>query len=207
MSGSNTQRAVLASNNPGKLREMTDILADLGIELLPQSCFNFPEVAETGTTFVENAIIKARAAAAASGLPAIADDSGIEVDVLKGAPGIYSARYAGVGASDQANLDLLVQNVKAAGVNHPTARYQCVIVYMRHAEDPTPVIAAASWEGYIVTTPRGNNGFGYDPIFYVPSHDCTSAELSPDVKNSISHRGQALNRLAQALQGLQPAKY
>lgn len=189
---SKVKQAVLASSNQGKLREMGEILAGVGIELLPQSRFNVPSVDETGLTYVENALLKARMAAAVSGLPAIADDSGIEVDVLNGAPGLYSARYAGASATDQQNLDLLLQNVRSAGVHQPRARYQCVIVYLRHAKDPSPLIASASWEGNIVDEPRGTNGFGYDPIFLVPDYGCTSAELPADVKNRISHRGQAL---------------
>lgn len=193
------QQVVLASSNKGKLREIGEILAGIGIELLPQSRFNVPLVDETGLTYVENAILKARMAAAVSGLPAIADDSGIEVDVLNGAPGIYSARYAGVSATDQQNLDLLLHNVRKTDAQQPLARYQCVIVYMRSDKDATPVIAEASWEGSLVMEPRGSNGFGYDPVFLVPEHGCTSAELSAEVKNSISHRGKALQILLQKL--------
>lgn len=193
------KQAVLASSNRGKLREMSEILAGIGIELLPQSRFDVPSVDETGLTYVENALLKARMATAVSGLPAIADDSGIEVDVLEGAPGLYSARYAGASATDQQNLDLLLQNVRKTGVHQPRARYQCVIVYLRHAKDPSPIIASASWEGNIVDEPRGTNGFGYDPVFLVPDYGCTSAELPPDVKNRISHRGQALQVLLDKL--------
>jgi XTP/dITP diphosphohydrolase len=196
------QQVVLASNNQGKLREMGQILAPLGIELLAQSHFNVPVVDESGLTYVENAILKARMAARVSGLPAIADDSGIEVDVLGGAPGIYSARYAGANATDQENLDLLVNNVVATGAAQPTARYQCIIVYMRDAGDATPIIAAGTWDGHIVFESRGTNGFGYDPNFFVPTHGCTSAELPPEVKNLISHRGQALQNLVQALKNM-----
>ncbi len=197
---STVKQAVLASSNKGKLREMGDILAGIGIELLPQSRFNVPSVDETGLTYVENALLKARMAAAVSGLPAIADDSGIEVDVLEGAPGLYSARYAGASATDKQNLDLLLQNIRHTGVHQPKARYQCVIVYLRHAKDPSPLIASASWEGTIVDEPRGTNGFGYDPIFLVSDYGCTSAELPPDVKNRISHRGQALQILLNKLE-------
>jgi len=193
------QQVVLASGNKGKLREIGEILAGIGIELLPQSRFKVPVVDETGLTYVENAILKARMAAAVSGLPAIADDSGIEVDVLNGAPGIYSARYAGESATDQQNLDRLLHNVRKTDAQQPIARYQCVIVYMRSDKDATPVIAEASWEGSLVMEPRGRNGFGYDPIFMVPEHGCTSAELSPAVKNNISHRGKALQILLQKL--------
>jgi len=193
------QQVVLASGNKGKLREIGEILAGIGIELLPQSRFKVPVVDETGLTYVENAILKARMAAAVSGLPAIADDSGVEVDVLNGAPGIYSARYAGESATDQQNLDRLLHNVRKTDAQQPIARYQCVIVYMRSDKDATPVIAEASWEGSLVMEPRGRNGFGYDPIFMVPEHGCTSAELSPAVKNNISHRGKALQILLQKL--------
>ena len=193
---------VLASANPGKLREITRILAGLNVELVPQSAFDVEAVEETGSTFVENAILKARAAAAAAGCPAIADDSGIEVDVLHGEPGVYSARYAGEGATDLENLELLLDRVARTGEERPVARYQCVIVYLRHALDPTPVIAEGTWEGHIVPAPRGENGFGYDPVFYVPSHGCTSAELPPEVKNGISHRGLALKELYRKLSAL-----
>ncbi len=190
---------VLASNNPGKLRELKELLACTDIELLPQSHFDVPEVAETGQTFIENAILKARAAAGIAGLPAIADDSGIEVDVLDGAPGIYSARYAGENASDQENLLYLLENLAAIGADKPVARYQCVIVCLRHARDPTPVIAQGTWEGYIVADLRGHNGFGYDPVFFVPSHQCTAAELPSAEKNRISHRGIALSEMIKKL--------
>ena len=195
-------RVVLASGNPGKLRELAALLAGLGIEVLAQSRFDVPEAAETGMSFLENALIKARNAAAHTGLPAIADDSGIEVDVLGGAPGIYSARYAGTGATDEENLQLLIDKVCAQNVDMPTARFQCVIAYLRNPEDVAPVIARGTWHGHIVTPPRGRNGFGYDPVFFVPDHGCTSAELAPDVKNRISHRGQAMQSLLEQLTGL-----
>ena len=191
-----SKQVVLASNNSGKLTEITHILSGANIELLPQSNFNVTEVEETGKTFVENALIKARHASALSGKAAIADDSGIEVDVLNGAPGIYSARYAGEKATDEDNLKLLIDKVLASGVRNPVARYQCVLVYLRHADDPMPLIAEGTWEGHIVTEPVGENGFGYDPIFYVPDHHCTSAQLDPKEKNKISHRGIALKKLA-----------
>jgi len=194
-------RVVLASNNPGKLKEITSILKDLDITLVTQEEFNIPEVEETGKSFIENALIKARHASAISGLPAISDDSGIEVDILNSEPGIYSARYAGQGATDEANLQLLVDNIIRAGIDKPVARYQCVIVYMRHANDPMPLIADGTWEGYLITEPIGDNGFGYDPIFYVPEYQCTSAQLQPVVKNQISHRGMALKKLAEKLRG------
>ena len=145
---------------------------------------------------------KARHAATLTNLPAIADDSGIEVDILNGTPGIYSARYAGVGASDEENLNLLLENVKQTGVQKAIARFQCVMVYLRHAGDPTPLIAQGTWQGYIAPEPKGENGFGYDPVFFVPDHDCTSAELAPEVKNNISHRGQALQLLLQKISAI-----
>lgn len=190
---------VLASNNPGKVREFNELLTGRDIEVVPQSLYAVPEIEETGLTFVENAILKARNAAAHTGLPAIADDSGIEVDALKGAPGIYSARYAGKGANDQTNLEKLLEDLKDVPEAQRTARFQCLMVYMRHANDPTPIICQGTWEGRILFAPRGSNGFGYDPVFYVPTHDCSSAELPPDVKNALSHRGQALHKLVAAL--------
>lgn len=193
------QRVVLASNNPGKVREIDQMLADVDMHVLPQSEFNVVEVEETGLTFVENAILKARNAAQHSGLPAIADDSGLEVDALNGAPGIYSARYAGTGASDEQNLQKLLQDLNHVPEAERTARFQCLLVYMRHANDPTPLICQGTWEGVITLAPRGESGFGYDPVFYVPEQHCTSAELPPDTKNRLSHRGQALRLLVAAL--------
>lgn len=190
---------VLASNNPGKVREINALLADKQIEIAPQAQFGVSEAEETGLSFVENALLKARHAAQHTGLPAIADDSGIEVDALNGAPGIYSARYAGKGASDQENLEKLLADLNAVPEEQRTARFQCLMVYMRHANDPTPIICQGTWQGRILLTPRGNNGFGYDPIFFVPTHNCTSAELAADVKNALSHRGQALHKLVAAL--------
>ena len=193
------KRIVLASGNAGKVREINALLEDLGIEVLPQSGFDVPEAEETGLTFVENAILKARNAAAHTGLPAIADDSGIEVDALNGAPGIYSARYAGPGASDADNCNRLLAALQNTPGHQRGARFQCLLVYLRHAADPTPLICQGTWEGRILTAPRGDNGFGYDPVFYVPTHDCSAAELPPEEKNAISHRGQALRRLLEGL--------
>lgn len=193
------KKIVLASNNKGKVREINQILSDLDIEVVPQSEFDIPEAEETGLSFVENAIIKARHAAELSGLPAIADDSGIEVDALSGQPGIYSARYAGVGASDEANLQKLLQELKDVPAEKRTARFQCLMVYMQHATDPTPLICQGTWEGIITEAPEGDNGFGYDPVFYVPNHHCTSAQLSAETKNALSHRGQALKLLLERL--------
>ena len=194
------QKVVLASNNKGKVRELGQMLAQLDMEVLPQSQFNAGEVEETGLTFVENAILKARHAAKVSGLPAIADDSGLEVDALNGASGIYSARFAGSVASDQDNLQKLLADIKDVPDEQRTARFQCLLVYMRHAEDPTPLIYQGTWEGIITREPLGDNGFGYDPVFYVPEHQCTSAQLSPEQKNQLSHRGQALHKLLDSLQ-------
>ena len=193
------KQLVLASGNPGKLRELSAILDDLGYELLPQSEFDVPEVAETGTTFVENAIIKARHAAEHSGLPALADDSGIEVDALDGAPGVYSARFAGPAADDDANNALLVEKLQDTAPGERSARYRAVIVLLRHAADPSPLICEGSWEGCIQLKPVGDGGFGYDPYFYLPELGCTSAELSAEEKNRRSHRGAALAELKRRL--------
>lgn len=194
-----TKQIVLASSNAGKVREINRLLGDLGLSARPQSEYGVEDAEETGLTFVENAIIKARNAARHTGLAAIADDSGIEVDALNGAPGIYSARYAGPGASDRANLEKLLHELQGVAATERNARFQCLMVYLRHADDPTPLICQGTWEGSILLEPRGDNGFGYDPVFYVPTHDCSSAELAADVKNSLSHRGQALRQLVAAL--------
>ena len=194
------KRIVLASSNPGKVREINQLLTGLEIEVVPQSQFGVPDVEETGLSFVENALLKARNAAQHTGLPAIADDSGLEVDALNGAPGIYSARYAGVGANDRKNLDKLLVELKDVPPNLRSARFQCLMVYLRHANDPTPLICQGTWNGRILLEPRGVSGFGYDPVFYVPSHDCSAAELAPEIKNSLSHRGQALRNLMAALE-------
>jgi XTP/dITP diphosphohydrolase len=193
------KRLVLASGNPGKLRELARILDDLGYDLHPQSEFDVSEVAETGTTFVENAIIKARHAAAHTGLPALADDSGIEVDALDGAPGVYSARFSGPHADDAANNALLVEKLRQVAPEQRGARYRAVIVLMRHAADPSPIICEGSWEGVIQLEPAGAGGFGYDPYFYLPELGCSSAQLSADEKNRLSHRGQALRELKRRL--------
>jgi XTP/dITP diphosphohydrolase len=189
------KQLVLASGNPGKLRELSAILDDLGYQLTAHSEFKVEEVAETGTTFVENAIIKARHAASQTGLAALADDSGIEVDALNGAPGVYSARFSGPGASDAANNALLVEKLHAVPAAERSARYRAVIVLMRHAADPSPLICEGSWEGVIQLQPSGDGGFGYDPYFFLPELGCTSAELSATEKNRLSHRGKALAEL------------
>jgi XTP/dITP diphosphohydrolase len=194
------EKVVLATGNKKKVEELNALLADLDYAVVPQSEFNVESVPETGTTFVENAIIKARHAARVTGLPAIADDSGIEVDALLGRPGVYSARYAGEDASDEDNLEKLLEDMNGVPAVLRSARYWCVLVYMRHADDPTPIICQASWEGSLATEPTGENGFGYDPIFNVPDLDCTAAELDPATKNSLSHRGKALAQLVKALQ-------
>jgi XTP/dITP diphosphohydrolase len=191
---------VLASSNPGKVREINQLLATLDLHVQPQSEFGVVDAEETGLTFVENAILKARNAAQHTGLPAIADDSGIEVDALNGAPGIYSARFAGENASDQANLEKLLAELDGLPDAQRSARFQCLMVFLQHADDPTPVICQGTWEGRILPAARGDNGFGYDPVFYVPSHDCSSAELPAEIKNTLSHRGQALRKLVAALQ-------
>ena len=203
MSDSDIKRVVLASANKGKLREINQLLEGLHIVAVPQSQLGVTDVEETGLTFVENAIIKARHASQLTGLPAIADDSGIEVDALHGAPGIYSARYSGVGASDAGNLRLMLDNLRDVPEAQRTARFQCLMVYMRHSKDPTPIICQGTWEGRILFEPVGENGFGYDPVFYVPEEACSAAQLASDVKNRLSHRGQALRKLVSALQNLE----
>lgn len=195
---------VFASNNVGKIREVNEVLKDFDLKILPQSDMNISEAKETGTSFVENAILKARNAARQSGLPAIADDSGIVVDALNGMPGIYSARFAGPTATDEQNLTKLIDMIKPFPDERRIAQFICAIVYLRHDSDQRPVIVEGVWEGKLVTDPRGNNGFGYDPIFYVPSHQCTAAELPHGKKNAISHRGQALQKLCQQLSILHP---
>lgn len=192
-------RIVLASNNAGKVREINEVLSDHALTVMPQSEFFITEAEETGASFIENALIKARYAAFHTGLPAIADDSGIEVNALNGQPGIYSGRFAGMVATDQANLHKLTDAITDFAESQRKARYVCVMVYMRHADDPVPLISQGFWEGSLVTEPRGENGFGYDPMFYVPEHQCTAAQLSPDLKNRMSHRGKALRKLVKLI--------
>ena len=194
-------RIVLATGNAGKVRELGAMLADLGVRVLPQSDFGVPEAEETGLSFVENAILKARNAAAHTGLPAIADDSGLEVDALNGAPGIYSARYAGADGNDAANNAKLLAALAELPPEARGARFRSVVVFMRHAEDPSPLIAEGAWEGHILDAPRGSGGFGYDPLFLVAGRDVSAAELPGEEKNRLSHRGQALRRLLAALTG------
>ena len=200
MTFSGNQKIVLASGNQGKIKEIQAILK--GHAIVPQSQFNVEEAEETGSTFVENAIIKARNAASHCNLPSIADDSGLVVDALNGAPGVISARYAGVGATDQENLLKLLKDMEHIPTEQRTARFVCVIVFMRHANDSLPIIAQGTWEGRILTESVGDNGFGYDPVFWVPTHQKASAELSPEIKNSLSHRGQALQQLTDSIQQL-----
>ena len=188
-----TQQIVLASSNIGKIKEIQAILAKHVI--VPQSAFNVTDADETGSTFVENAIIKARHAAFQCKLPAIADDSGLVVDALSGAPGVISARYAGVGASDRDNVQKLLKELADVPEERRSARFICVMVFLEDAEDPFPVIAQGVWEGQILYQPIGANGFGYDPVFWVPEQQCASAELSAAVKNSLSHRSKALRSL------------
>ena len=187
------QQIILASSNIGKIKEIQAILAEHLI--VPQSVFNVTDADETGSTFVENAIIKARHAAFQCKLPAIADDSGLVVDALSGAPGVISARYAGVGASDRDNVQKLLKELEDVPEERRSARFICVMVFLEHAEDPFPVIAQGVWEGQILYQPIGDNGFGYDPVFWVPEQQCASAELSAVVKNSLSHRNKALRSL------------
>jgi XTP/dITP diphosphohydrolase len=193
------QTIILASGNHKKLAELQHILQELNVELLPQTAFNIPEAVEDGLSFVENAIIKARHAARLTGLPAIADDSGLEVDALHGAPGIYSARFAnmsGAGNSDDAaNNALLLAKLKGVPQAQRSARFQCAIALMRFPEDPMPLVCQGTWEGFILQEESGSHGFGYDPLFYVPTHRCASAELPPAIKHQISHRAQALQQL------------
>ena len=195
MTTSTIKKIVLASGNAGKVREINKLFIGSGIEVIPQTELNVPEVPETGTTFVENAIIKARHAAEVTGLPAISDDSGIEVDALDSRPGVYSARYAGKNANDEKNNNLILKELQGVSEAKRTARYQCLIVFMRSHTDPVPIITQGSWEGRILETPQGDGGFGYDPIFYVPTHDCSGGELALDVKNTLSHRAIALNAM------------
>lgn len=194
------QKVVLATGNAGKVRELADLLRDVGLDVIAQTELGVESAEETGLTFIENAILKARHAAQITGLPAIADDSGLAVEVLGGAPGIYSARYAGVDASDLQNLEKLLATLKDVPAEQRKARFHCVLVYLRHAEDPTPLVCHGSWEGEITQSSAGDGGFGYDPIFFVPEEGKTAAELTREEKRAISHRGQALKLLLEAMQ-------
>ncbi|WP_045226667.1 RdgB/HAM1 family non-canonical purine NTP pyrophosphatase [Methyloterricola oryzae] len=186
---------VLASSNPGKLREFQALLAPMGAEIAALSAFTATQADETGATFLENALIKARHAALCSGLPAIADDSGLEVDALAGAPGVRSARFAGPDADDAANNAKLLQALSCVPEAQRLARFRCVLVFLRHADDASPVIAQGVWVGRIALSPGGRGGFGYDPLFFLPELGCTAAELESEIKNRLSHRGQAVRAL------------
>jgi XTP/dITP diphosphohydrolase len=190
---------VLASNNPGKLREIQNLFSDLPYKIIPQQEFFVPEIVETGLTFIENAILKARNAAQYSKLPVIADDSGLEIDILNGEPGIHSARFAGAKATSSANIAKVLEHLKDVPESKRNACFYCIMVYLKHANDPVPIIAEGRMQGRILKQAQGTKGFGYDPIFYVPSHKCSAAELPLEIKNKLSHRAQALQKLLQQL--------
>lgn len=192
-------KVTLASSNKGKLAEFQQLLSGLNFDVVPQSEFQVPDAIENGLSFVENAIIKARHASKLTGLPAIADDSGLEVDILNGAPGIYSSRFSGENATDEKNNQRLLSLLQEAEENERTGRFQCLLVYMRHPEDPTPIICQGTWEGLITLSPEGESGFGYDPLFYIPEFGCTSAQLEKTQKNKVSHRGKAMAQLLEKL--------
>lgn len=193
------RKVVLASGNVGKLQEFQHLLANQAIDVVAQSAFDIPEAEETGLSFIENAIIKARHAARLTGLPAIADDSGLAVDFLNGAPGIYSSRFAGPKAKDSDNNAKLLELLKGVADGQRTARFHCLLVYMRHGDDPTPLICEGRWEGTIGKKPKGSHGFGYDPLFFVREQNCTAAELPREVKNTLSHRARAMRQLLEKL--------
>ena len=195
------EKIVLASGNLNKVREINALLSNTSYEIIPQSEFNVIEADETGTTFLENALIKARNAAQHTKYPVIADDSGIEVDALDGRPGVFSSRYAGPNASDKDNLNKLIKNIKRLDPKDCHARFICSMVFLENMNEKDPIVVEGVWEGYVVVNPCGKNGFGYDPIFYIPSLGCTSAELSDGKKNELSHRGQALRLLIQRITG------
>ena len=194
-----TRQLVLASDNQGKLQELITLLSDSGFSVVGQGALGVTPAEETGETFVENAILKARNAARQTGHPAIADDSGIEVDALKGAPGVYSARFAGDNATDSDNVAKLVSQLTEVQSEDRKARFLCLMVYLRRADDPAPLICEGTWSGKVTLTPSGENGFGYDPVFWVPDEGCTAAELNPARKNILSHRAQALKKLVTEL--------
>lgn len=193
------KKIVLASTNSGKLKELTAALHELPVEVVPQTVFNICEIEETGSTFVENAIIKARHAAHFSGLPALADDSGLCVDGLLGEPGVYSARYAGPNAKNEDRINKLLDELQQRSPANRKAHFYCTLVLLRHANDPAPIICQGVWHGEILHEKKGEHGFGYDPIFYVPEYQCSAAELPLFIKNQISHRGQAVNELISIL--------
>ncbi len=193
----NKQKVILASGNKGKLVELQNALDSFDVELIPQTQFEVESAEETGLTFVENAILKARHASKITGLPALSDDSGLEVDALLGAPGIYSARFAGTDCSDEQNNLKLLSELKDVAKENRSARFHCILVYVRHWQDPTPIICQGSWEGQIKTELEGEGGFGYDPLFFVPELNLSAAQLTKDQKSKISHRGQAIKQLNQ----------
>ncbi len=196
----NQKNIVLATNNAGKLHEFKILFKSLKtLSIIAQTDFQVSSVEETGSTFVENAILKARHACLHTKLPAIADDSGLVVDALQGKPGVFSARYAGEKASDAENIKKLLLSLKSVPIENRAARFCCVLVYLSHADDPLPLIAKGSWEGTILSSPTGKDGFGYDPIFYVPTHHLSAAQLPIEIKNQLSHRGQAMRKLVQLL--------
>jgi XTP/dITP diphosphohydrolase len=190
---------VLATNNPGKVRELAGLFQHIGVTLVPQSNFQVPAVAEDATTFVENALIKARQAARFTNMAVIADDSGLQVDALDHAPGVRSSRFAGDQATDRDNIEKLLREMDGVPVLRRSGRFYCALVYLSSANDPTPIICTGTWHGYILQNPQGTGGFGYDPVFWVPSHSCSAAQLDADEKRRISHRGQAVYRLLSAL--------
>ena len=190
-----SQQIVLASGNQGKIAKIQAMLQHHDIEVISQSFFDVPDIEETGTTFIENAIIKARHAAKITGLPAIADDSGLEVDAINGQPGVYSARYAGLPSNDILNTKKLLNALDGIPEKKRSARFHCLMIFMAHATDPSPLIGQGTWEGRIAFQEAGDNGFGYDPVFYSPEHQCVSAELTATIKNRVSHRAHALNQL------------
>jgi XTP/dITP diphosphohydrolase len=192
-------KVVLASSNPGKIRELQIMLSPFNLELVPQNLLHVTDIPETGKTFVENALLKARHACDQTGLPAIADDSGISVDALNGMPGIYSARFAGDHVAPERHINKILEELVNVPTADRTATFNCVLVFMTHAADPTPLICYGQWEGFILQKPQGTNGFGYDPIFYVPSEKKSAAELAPEIKNRLSHRGKALKELVAKL--------
>ncbi len=191
-------KIVLASHNQGKLKEFKHLLKEIDCELCSLAEFSDKGAEETGLTFIENAILKARFASQKSGLPALADDSGIEVDILKGAPGIYSARFSATGDTD-ANNQKLLSALQAVPDDQRQARFRCVLAFLRHPSDPSPIIAEGCWEGYVARQTSGTNGFGYDSLLWIPDHQCTVAELHPDIKNTHSHRAKAMQQLLQRL--------
>lgn len=202
MKNSDQLKIVLASSNPGKIKEICALSKQLPIEWVPQSEFNIEDIEETGKTFIENAILKARHAAKISGLPALADDSGLVIDALDGAPGIFSARYAGKNATAEERNKKLLDEMSNVAPEDRAAAYHCVLALVETENDPVPLICHGVWEGSILFEPVGTNGFGYDPIFYVPTHDCSAAELSTDEKNQISHRGQVMQQLIEVFESI-----